>query len=114
MILTMGNQWCFRVKSLGEHVVPFPKMRISIVTLCIIERWNNFVNGETAINQRGANFLLAKKSPVKSMDRSRSGCSAVRVAYLNGVQVVAGSNPVIPTIILSRLVSHETGLFFVL
>ena len=32
------------------------------------------------------------------MDQSRSGCSAVRVAYLNGVQVVAGSNPVIPTI----------------
>ena len=30
----------------------------------------------------------------------RSGCSAVRVAYLNGVQVVAGSNPVIPTITL--------------
>ena len=27
----------------------------------------------------------------------RSGCGAARVAHLNGVQGVAGSNPVIPT-----------------
>lgn len=33
----------------------------------------------------------------------RSGCSAARVAYLNGVQVVAGSNPVIPTNHLAQL-----------
>ena len=33
----------------------------------------------------------------------RSGCSAVRLAYLNGVQVVAGSNPVIPTISFTHL-----------
>lgn len=32
------------------------------------------------------------------MVRNRSGCGAVRVAHLNGVQGVAGSNPVIPTI----------------
>ena len=31
---------------------------------------------------------------------SGSGCSAVWVAYLNGVQAVAGSNPVIPTRII--------------
>ena len=33
---------------------------------------------------------------------SGSGCSAVWVAYLNGVQAVAGSNPVIPT----RIIKH--------
>lgn len=32
----------------------------------------------------------------KSLTR-KSGCSAARVAHMNGVHGVAGSNPVIPT-----------------
>lgn len=44
---------------------------------------------------------------------NRSGCGAVRVAHLNGVQGVAGSNPVIPTIFLPRQFLELKALFII-
>lgn len=47
-----------------------------------------------------------------------TGCSAAWLAYLHGVQVVGGSNPLIPTIVNYNLgiteFSEDTKVFFCL
>lgn len=47
------------------------------------------------------------KNTAKKSD-TKSGCSAVRVAHMNGVHGVAGSNPVIPTSFYSHEKAQKT------
>ena len=42
--------------------------------------------------------LIIKSLDIILEDYTFSGCSAVRLAHLNGVQVAVGSNPITPTI----------------